>query len=99
MRRSRLRFASSWVRGIILQLTRHMMPRSLALLSALALLALAATAQAQSGPIGFQSPSKNITCQFFTDDKQNALRCDIVNMEITPNAQPIAISNGAAPSR
>ena len=60
------------------------MPRSLVMLSALALLALAATTHAQSGPIGFQSPSKNITCQFFTDDKQNALRCDIANMETSP---------------
>ena len=50
-------------------------------LLALTLLTLATTSHAQTGPIGFQSPSKNIACQFFADDKQNALRCDIANME------------------
>jgi Family of unknown function (DUF6636) len=39
---------------------------------------------AQSGPAGFQSPSKNITCQYFDSDKQNTLRCDIAAMETKP---------------
>jgi hypothetical protein len=38
------------------------MMRTLAMLSALT---FAATAHAQSGPTGFQSPSKNIACQYF----------------------------------
>src|SRR5258708_38008343 len=41
-------------------------------------------AHAQSGPTGFQSPSKNITCQYFDYDKQNTLRCDISAMETKP---------------
>ena len=53
-------------------------------LSALALLLAADTAMAQSGPIGFQSPSKNITCQYFDYDKQNTLRCDIAAMDSKP---------------
>ena len=35
-------------------------------------------------PTGFQSPSKNITCQYFDYDKQNTLRCDISAMETKP---------------
>ena len=38
------------------------LPRAL---PALLLLTFAAAAHAQSGPTGFQSPSKNITCQYF----------------------------------
>src|SRR5258708_14954589 len=41
-------------------------------------------AHAQSGPTGFQSPSKNIACQYFDYDKQNILRCDIAAMETKP---------------
>ena len=41
-------------------------------------------AHAQSGPTGFQSPSKNIACQYFDYDKQNTLRCDISAMETKP---------------
>lgn len=45
----------------------------------------AAPAYAQSGPAAFQSPSKNIACQFFTtDDRRNVLRCDIREMATTP---------------
>lgn len=55
-------------------------PRIIALIA----LTFTATAHAQSGPIGFQSPSKNITCQYFGDDKQNTLRCDIGAMESKP---------------
>ena len=58
-----------------------MMMRTLPMLSALSLLTFAATAHAQSGPAGFQSPSKNITCQYFDYDKQNTLRCDIAAMD------------------
>jgi uncharacterized protein DUF6636 len=50
----------------------------------LSLLTLAAVAHAQTAPIGFQSPSKNITCQYFDYDKQNTLRCDIAAMETKP---------------
>jgi hypothetical protein len=57
------------------------LPRGLLMLS---LLTLAAPAHAQSGPTGFQSPSKNIACQYFDYDKQNTLRCDIRAMETKP---------------
>ena len=50
----------------------------------LALLAAAGLARAQDRPIGFQTPSKNIACQFFTDNGQGTLRCDIMNMETRP---------------
>jgi hypothetical protein len=50
----------------------------------LSLLTLAAVAHAQAARIGFQSPSKNITCQYFDYDKQNTLRCDIGAMETKP---------------
>ena len=50
----------------------------------LLLLTLAATAHAQTAPAGFQSPSKNIACQYFDYDKQNILRCDIAAMETKP---------------
>lgn len=53
-------------------------------LSGLALLLAASAAMAQSGPAGFQSPSKNIACQYFDYDKQNILRCDISAMETKP---------------
>ena len=45
---------------------------------------LSATANAQSGATGFQSPSRNIACQYFDYDKQNTLRCDIAAMESKP---------------
>ncbi|WP_035963334.1 DUF6636 domain-containing protein [Bradyrhizobium sp. URHA0013] len=49
------------------------------------LLALAGHgARAQDRPIGFQTPSKNIACQFFTDNGQSVLRCDIMNLETRP---------------
>ena len=41
-------------------------------------------AHAQDGPIGFQTPSKNIACQFYTDNGQGVLRCDLMNMETRP---------------
>ncbi len=53
-------------------------------LTGLVLLLSAGPAMAQSGPAGFQSPSKNIACQYFDYDKQNILRCDISAMETKP---------------
>ena len=50
----------------------------------LSLLTLATTSHAQTAPAGFQSPSKNIACQYFDYDKQNILRCDIAAMETKP---------------
>ncbi|MEH2550294.1 hypothetical protein V1283_006939 [Bradyrhizobium sp. AZCC 2262] len=47
-------------------------------------LLMTTAAYAQSSPTGFQSPSKNITCQYFDYDKQNTLRCDISVMETKP---------------
>jgi hypothetical protein len=61
-----------------------MLSSPLRVLLTLCLLTLAPSARAQSGPIGFQSPSKNITCQYFDYDKQNTLRCDISAMETKP---------------
>src|SRR5215213_5157839 len=60
------------------------MMRTLPMLSALSLLALADLAHAQSATAGFQSPSKNIACQYFDYDKQNTPRCDIRGMETKP---------------
>jgi hypothetical protein len=61
-----------------------MLSSQLRVLLTLSLLTFAASAHAQSGPIGFQSPSKNITCQYFDYDKQNILRCDIAAMDTKP---------------
>ena len=47
--------------------------------------AFAATAaHGQDGPAGFQTPSKNIACQFFTGDGQSSLRCDIMAVAAKP---------------
>ena len=54
------------------------------LLLALSVLLVAGSANAQNGPAGFQSPSKNIACQYFDYDRQNTLRCDIAVMETNP---------------
>ena len=61
-----------------------MLPSPLRVLLTLSLLTFAASAHAQSGLIGFQSPSKNFTCQYFDYDKQNTLRCDIGAMDTKP---------------
>ena len=45
---------------------------------------LSTAANAQSTPAGFQSPSKNIACQYFDYDKQNTIRCDIAVIETKP---------------
>lgn len=50
----------------------------------LALLAAATLTHAQDRPIGFQAPSKNIACQFFADNGQGLLRCDIKKLETRP---------------
>ena len=63
---------------------RDMLSSQLRVLLTLSLLTLAASAHAQTAPTGFQSPSKNITCQHFDYDKQNTLRCDISAMETRP---------------
>ncbi|MCJ9735519.1 DUF6636 domain-containing protein [Bradyrhizobium sp. PRIMUS42] len=49
-----------------------------------AVLTAASPARAQDRPIGFLTPSKNIVCQFFSDNGQGVLRCDIMNMETRP---------------
>jgi hypothetical protein len=65
-------------------LENDMLPSQRQLLLALSLLTLAVPVHAQTTPAGFQSPSKNITCQYFAEDKQNALRCDLAAMETKP---------------
>src|ERR1700746_3743574 len=54
----------------------------------LALSLAATTASAQDRPIGFLTPSKNIVCQFFTDNAQGVLRCEL--METPPRPRPPA---------
>ena len=53
-------------------------------LTALALLAATSLAYAQDSPIGFLTPSRNIVCQFFTDNGQGVLRCDIMAPDALP---------------
>ena len=60
------------------------MHHKLTILFAFPLLTIAGPGCTQSGPSGFQSPSKNIACQYFDYDKQNTLRCDIAAMETKP---------------
>ena len=48
------------------------------------LLAATLVAQAQDRPTGFQTPSKNIACQVFTDNGQGVLRCDIMAIDTRP---------------
>jgi hypothetical protein len=50
----------------------------------LALFVATTAAHAQDRPAGFLTPSKNIACQFFSNDGQGQLRCDIMNMETRP---------------
>ncbi|WP_225126438.1 DUF6636 domain-containing protein [Bradyrhizobium sp. IC3123] len=57
-------------------------PRGLVLMAIL--LPMIGAAHAQDRPIGFLTPSKNIACQFFTDNGQGVLRCDIMNMDVRP---------------
>jgi hypothetical protein len=57
-------------------------PRELILVALLT--AVSTAVHAQDRPIGFLTPSKNIVCQFFTDNGQGVLRCDIMNMETRP---------------
>ena len=55
-----------------------------AIITVLALLAGASFAHAKDRPISFQTPSKNVACQFFTDNDRGVLRRDIMNMETRP---------------
>lgn len=57
-------------------------PRALILISIL--LPMTGATSAQDRPIGFLTPSKNIVCQFFTDNGQGVRRCDIMNLETRP---------------
>jgi len=41
-------------------------------------------AHAEDKPVGFLTPSKNIVCQFYTDNGQSVLRCDIMSMDARP---------------
>ncbi|MBR1175527.1 hypothetical protein JQ617_16310 [Bradyrhizobium sp. KB893862 SZCCT0404] len=50
----------------------------------LCLLAAASVARAQDSPVGFLTPSKNIVCQFITDNGQSVLRCDIMSLDARP---------------
>lgn len=59
--------------------------RSFAVLTLLAAASIAhAQDRPQDRPTGFQTPSKNIACQFYTDNGQGVLRCDIMNTESRP---------------
>lgn len=59
------------------------MTRHFATVGAL-LLAATLVAQAQDRPTGFQTPSKNIACQVFTDNGQGVLRCDVMAIDTRP---------------
>jgi hypothetical protein len=59
----------------------------------------ATTAHAQDRPIGFLTPSKNIACQFFTDNGQGVLRCDIMNLETRPRRPAFTYSYSAIRNR
>jgi hypothetical protein len=54
-----------------------------AVLIALSVVMIASPSRAQNGPTGFQSPTKNVACQYFDYDKQNTLRCDIMEATVT----------------
>lgn len=57
-------------------------------LIALALLLVTCSAHAQDRPIGFLMPSKNIACQLFSDNGQDMLRCDIMQVDAVPRRPP-----------
>ncbi|WP_298881986.1 DUF6636 domain-containing protein [uncultured Bradyrhizobium sp.] len=50
----------------------------------LTLLIATNAAHAQDRPIGFLTPSKNIACQFSSDNGQGVLRCDIMATDALP---------------
>ena len=52
---------------------------------AASLLLPAGNASAQDGLIGFQTPSKNVACQFYDDGGRATLRCDISEMSARPS--------------
>ncbi|RTM07628.1 MAG: hypothetical protein EKK33_30595 [Bradyrhizobiaceae bacterium] len=60
------------------------MTRRLATLAFGLCLLAAGSAHAQDRPIGFLTPSKNIACQFYADNGQGVLRCDIMAMDARP---------------
>jgi hypothetical protein len=60
-----------------------MPPRPRISLVALSLLLVTSSANAQSSVTGFRSPSNNIGCQYFDDDRQHTLRCDIMEATVT----------------
>jgi hypothetical protein len=60
-----------------------MPPRPRTSLVALFLLLVTSSANAQSSVTGFRSPSNNIGCQYFDDDRQHTLRCDIMEATVT----------------
>lgn len=57
-------------------------PRTLILIALL--LPMTGAVHAQDRPIGFLTPSRNIVCQFYANNEQGVLRCDIMNMETSP---------------
>lgn len=66
-------------------------------LLAIIFLAISMTAQAQVAPIGFQSPSRNIFCQFFDDNTQATVRCDIMEATVTaPRPRDCPLAYGKA---
>jgi hypothetical protein len=52
---------------------------------AMALLFAATAAHGQDGPVGFQTPSKNIACQLSVGDGQSSLRCDLLKVAAKPS--------------
>ena len=62
------------------------------LMAAPVLVVLYALAPAEPLPeqtmIGFQTPSRNVVCQFFSRNGQDYLRCDIVDMNVRPKPPP-----------
>jgi hypothetical protein len=61
-----------------------MFGRSSSIAIALACLAAASATHAEEPPVGFQTPSKNITCQFFAENYGTTLRCDVVEIASRP---------------
>jgi hypothetical protein len=53
-------------------------------LTALLLPTISTVAHAQTSLIGFQTPSRNIACQFYDENGRAMLRCDIRETETQP---------------
>jgi uncharacterized protein DUF6636 len=62
------------------------------MLAAPLLVVLYALAPAETPPeqnmIGFQTPSHNVACQFFSWNGQDYLRCDVAEMNLRPKPPP-----------